>query len=66
MNSVGVPRGMFTPTFACSRTVGWTAAIAEQAANNRLIRPSALYIGPAPPRPLPEGYGASVRAAQTA
>jgi citrate synthase len=56
MNSVGVPRDMFTPTFACSRTVGWTAAIAEQAANNRLIRPSALYIGPPAPRPLPEGY----------
>jgi citrate synthase len=56
MNSVGVPRDMFTPTFACSRTVGWTAAIAEQAANNRLIRPSALYVGPPAPRPLPEGY----------
>ncbi|TMF14281.1 MAG: citrate synthase [Chloroflexi bacterium] len=63
MNSVGVPRNMFTPTFACSRTVGWTAAIAEQAANNRLIRPSALYVGPAPPRPLPEGYGAALHAA---
>ncbi|HXA28674.1 MAG TPA: citrate synthase [Candidatus Angelobacter sp.] len=57
MNSAGIPRDMFTPTFACSRTVGWTAAIAEQAGNNRLIRPSALYIGPPAPRPLPEGYG---------
>lgn len=57
MNSVGVPRDMFTPTFACSRTVGWTAAIAEQAANNRLIRPSALYVGPLAPREIPEGYG---------
>ena len=56
MNSVGVPRDMFTPTFACSRTVGWTAAIIEQAANNRLIRPSALYVGPHALRPLPEGY----------
>ena len=56
MNSVGVPRDMFTPTFACSRTVGWTAAIAEQAANNRLIRPSALYVGPPAPRPVPQGY----------
>ncbi|HZS14957.1 MAG TPA: citrate synthase [Candidatus Dormibacteraeota bacterium] len=59
MNSAGIPRDMFTPTFACSRTVGWTAAIAEQAANNRLIRPSALYVGPAAPRPLPDGYGIS-------
>ncbi|MFN2582994.1 MAG: citrate synthase [Candidatus Dormibacteria bacterium] len=64
MNSVGVPRDMFTPTFACSRTVGWTAAIAEQAANNRLIRPSALYVGPAAPRPLPDGYGAALHAAE--
>jgi citrate synthase len=57
MNSVGVPPDMFTPTFASSRTVGWTAAIAEQAANNRLIRPSALYVGPQPPRALPDAYG---------
>jgi citrate synthase len=56
MNSAGLPRDMFTPTFACSRTAGWTAAIAEQAANNRLIRPSAIYVGPKAPRPLPEGY----------
>jgi len=56
MNTVGVPREMFTPTFACSRTVGWTSAIAEQAANNRLIRPSAIYVGPTAPRPLPDGY----------
>ncbi len=61
MNSVGIPRDMFTPTFACSRTVGWTAAIAEQAANNRLIRPSALYVGPQPPQALPDGYGAATR-----
>jgi citrate synthase len=66
MNSVGVPRDMFTPTFACSRTVGWTAAIAEQAANNRLIRPSALYVGPPAQRPLPEGYGAAMQPAEAA
>ena len=56
MNSVGIPRDMFTPTFACSRAVGWTAGIAEQAANNRIIRPVALYVGPEAPRPLPPGY----------
>ncbi|MHB1499667.1 MAG: citrate synthase [Candidatus Dormibacteria bacterium] len=56
MNTAGIPREMFTPTFASSRTVGWTAAICEQAAHNRLIRPSAVYVGPAPPVPLPAGY----------
>jgi citrate synthase len=57
MNTAGIPRDMFTPTFASSRTVGWTAAICEQAAHNRLIRPSAIYVGPEPPVPLPSGYG---------
>ena len=42
------------------------AAIAEQAANNRLIRPSALYVGPQPPRPLPDGYGAALTSAELA
>jgi citrate synthase len=56
MNTAGIPRDMFTPTFACSRTVGWTAAICEQAGHNRLIRPSAIYVGAPPPQPLPQGY----------
>ena len=56
MNTAGIPREMFTPTFACSRMVGWTAAICEQAAHNRLIRPSAVYVGPEAPLPLPAGY----------
>ncbi len=56
MNTAGIPREMFTPTFAVSRMAGWTAAICEQAAHNRLIRPSAVYVGPAAPRPLPAGY----------
>ncbi|MGH7610588.1 MAG: citrate synthase [Candidatus Dormibacteria bacterium] len=59
MNTAGIPRDMFTPTFACSRTVGWTAAVCEQAAHNRLIRPSAIYVGPQPPRELPPGYAYS-------
>ena len=44
--SVGLPGDLFTPTFAASRVVGWTAHILEQVANNRLIRPEADYTGP--------------------
>jgi len=41
-----IPAELFTPLFACSRVVGWTAHILEQWSDNRLIRPRAQYIGP--------------------
>jgi citrate synthase len=54
MSECGIPRTLFTPTFASSRTIGWCAHILEQAGDNRLIRPSAHYVGPAPPQPVPD------------
>jgi citrate synthase len=43
---MGIPSELFTPIFACSRVVGWTAHILEQWGDNRLIRPRANYTGP--------------------
>lgn len=44
----GIPTPLFTPIFVISRLSGWSAHIFEQRENNRLIRPDAEYIGPAP------------------
>jgi citrate synthase len=53
MHTCGIPRHMFTPTFAAGRTIGWSTHVMEQASHNRLIRPAARYVGPPPPQPVP-------------
>mgnify|MGYP003315092242 FL=1 len=45
-NYMSIPTKIFTPIFVMSRLTGWAAHVMEQRSNNRLIRPSADYIGP--------------------
>jgi len=52
-NAMGIPTKLFTPIFVCSRVSGWTAHVMEQRQNNRIIRPSADYVGADPRSVVP-------------
>lgn len=53
--AVGLPGDMFTPTFAVSRAVGWSAHVLEQTSNNRLIRPQSEFVGDTGKKYVPVG-----------
>jgi citrate synthase len=45
LRGIGIPKALFTPTFAAARAGGWIAHALEQREHNRLIRPDSAYVG---------------------
>lgn len=48
LEALGIPRELFTATFAVGRGAGWLAHLEEQRRTGKLIRPEARYVGPVP------------------
>jgi len=48
LEALGVPRALFSPTFAVARVAGWAAHVDEERRKGRLIRPTSVYVGPVP------------------
>lgn len=46
LHSVDVPSELFTPIFGIARTAGWTAHVVEQYSDNRIFRPTSIFVGP--------------------
>ena len=59
LHYIGIPTELFTTMFACARIAGWSAHVIEQMADNRLIRPLAMYTGPRDLRFVPIGQRTS-------
>jgi citrate synthase len=49
-DKMGIPVDLFTPVFAIARVAGWVAHWREQIADNRILRPTQIYVGE-PDRP---------------
>ena len=44
-SEMGIPEDQFTAVFAVARSAGWLAHWREQIANNRIYRPTQIYVG---------------------
>lgn len=64
LHLAGLPQELFTAAFTTSRVVGWAAHILEQAADNKIMRPSSRYIGPSI-QPVPPGRTAQPAGARS-